>query len=236
MNRDVARSSAPRFPFLGSAEERILYRCRAASERRPRASERDPRAKNPFVTPTAPLSASRQPSPRPPRVSRGASGESRARGGANRERGGISRTLLCRSPRAWPENGSAQLGPCRSKSYTHPLTICRLTHAPPNKRPHFPNPPRPGEPETRLSSLPHPIPSPVTRSRKSSSSHARATLTLSAPCSLSRLPSFVRISRRRLSRAHPTHVPLGTAQSQVHVATSAALRASGALVGAALSC
>ena len=24
---------------------------------------------------------------------------------------------------------------------THPLTICRLMHAPPTKRPHFPNPP-----------------------------------------------------------------------------------------------
>ena len=122
-----------------------------------------------------------------------------------------------------------------SPSGTHQLTICRLTHAPPNKRPHFPNPPRPGEPETRLSPLTHPIPSPVTQSRKSSSSHARASLTLTAPDSLSRFPSHFRFSRRRLSRAHPTHVPLGTAQSQVHVATSAALRASGALVGAALS-
>ena len=62
-----------------------------------------------------------------------------------------------------------------------------------------------------------PIPSPVTRSRKSSSSHARATLTLTAPCSLSRLPSIVRISRRRLSRAHPSHVLLSTAQRKVHV-------------------
>ena len=137
-----------------------------------------------------------------------------------------------RPTRPEPEHRARTLG---TPSCTHTLTICRLTHAPPNKRPHVPNPPRPGEPETRLSSLTHPIPPPVTQSRKSSSSHARATLTLSAPCSLSRLPSFVRISRRRLSRAHPTHVPLGTAQSQVHVATSAALRASGALVGAALS-
>ena len=208
--------------ILAAPRSRILHRCRAAPERRPRASERDPRAKNPFVTPTAPLSASRQPSPRPPRVSRGASGESRARGRANRERGGTTPPFLCRSPRAWPENGKVQERRCRSKSYTHPLTICRLTHAPPNKRPHFPNPPRPGEPETRLSSLSHPIPSPVTRSRKSSSSHARATLTLTAPCSLSRLPSFVRISRRRLSRAEPTHVLLSTAQSKGYVTTSAA--------------
>ena len=67
------------------AEERIPHRCHAAPERRPRASERDPRAKNPFLTPTAPLSASRQPSPRPPRVSRRRLVESCARGGANRE-------------------------------------------------------------------------------------------------------------------------------------------------------
>ena len=100
---------------------------------------------------------------------------------------------------------------------THTLTICRLTHAPPIKRRLIPNPPRPGEPETQSLSLSHPIPSPVTRSRKSSSSHARATLTLTAPDLLFRLPSFVRFSRRRLSRAHPTHVLLSTAHCKVHV-------------------
>ena len=71
--------------ILAAPRSRILHRCRAAPERRPRASERDPRAKNPFLTPTAPLSASRQPSPRPPRVSRRRLVESCARGGENRE-------------------------------------------------------------------------------------------------------------------------------------------------------
>ena len=62
----------------------------------------------------------------------------------------------------------------------------------PSIYPHFPNPPRPGEPETRLSSLTHPIPPPVTQSRKSSSSHARATPT-SVP-----LPPASRVVFRRV--------------------------------------
>ena len=208
--------------ILAAPRSRILHRCRAAPERRPRASERDPRAKNPFLTPTAPLSASRQPSPRPPRVSRRRLVESCARGGENGE-GDLGATakrvpaLRC----AGPEPRAPKC--CRSRPRgTHQLTICRLTHAPPNKRRLISNPPRPGEPGTRLSSLPHPIPSPVTRSRKSSSSHARATLTLTAPCSLSRLPSFVRFSRRLSLARPPTHVLLSTARCQVHVTTSAA--------------
>ena len=208
--------------ILAAPRSRILHRCRAAPERRPRASERDPRAKNPFLTPTAPLSASRQPSPRPPRVSRRRLVESCARGGANGE-GDLGApafrvpALRCAGPEPRAPKG------CRSRPRgTHTLTICRLTHAPPNKRRLISNPPRPGEPGTRLSPLTHPIPSPVTQSRKSSSSHARASLTLSAPDSLSRFPSHVRFSRRRLSRAHPTHVPLGTAHSRGHVAIAAA--------------
>ena len=90
----------------------------------------------------------------------------------------------------------------------------------PSIYPHFPRSPRPGEPKTQLLSVSHPIPSPVTQSRKSSSSHARATLTFSAPP-----PCFSRalssgFCRRCLSRAHPTLVPLGTSHRSLpaHVA------------------
>ena len=178
--------------ILAAPRSRILHRCRAAPERRPRASERDPRAKNPFLTPTAPLSASRQPSPRPPRVSRRRLVESCARGGANGE-GDLGApafrvpALRCAGPEPRAPKG------CRpSPGGRHPLTICRLTHAPPNKRRLISNPPRPGEPGTRLSPLTHPIPSPVTQSRKSSSSHARATPT-SVP-----LPPASRVVFRRV--------------------------------------
>ena len=128
----------------------------------------------------------------------------------------------CSALRPPPVESAAQEGTPGTFSPTHPLTICRLTLTSPNKRPHFPNPPRPGEPKTRLSSLPHPTHSPVTRSRKSSSSHARATLTLTAPDLLFRLPSFVRFSRRLSLARPPTHVLLSTARCQVHVTTSAA--------------
>ena len=72
--------------ILAAPRSRILHRCRAAPERRPRASERDPRAKNPFLTPTAPLSASRQPSSRPPCVFHGRLAESCARREGRRQR------------------------------------------------------------------------------------------------------------------------------------------------------
>ena len=77
-------------------------------------------------------------------------------------------------------------------SCTHPSTICRLTHTRPIKRRLIPNPPRPGEPETQSLSLSHPIPPPVTQSRKSSSSHARETPT-SVP-----LPPASRVVFRRV--------------------------------------
>ena len=145
--------------------------------------------------------------------------------GADIERAALGRSrrpFLCSALRPPPVESAAPEGTHRTSLFTHTLTICRLTLTSPNKRPHFPNPPRPGEPGTRLSSLPHPIPSPVTRSRKSSSSHARATLTLTAPpccfsCALSSC-----FSRWCLSRAHSTHVLLSTAQRKGSAVTSAA--------------
>ena len=103
----------------------------------------------------------------------------------------------------------------------------------PSIYPHFPNPPRPGEPETRLSPLTHPIPSPVTQSRKSSSSHARATLTFTAPPSLSRL-LFRQVFPAPVSRAptHPRaseHGPLPSARHDVGCARVRAVRSTGLL-------
>ena len=98
--------------------------------------------------------------------------------------------------------------------------VCACACAP-SKRRLISNPSRPGEPGRRLVSLPHAPSSPVTRSRKSSSSHARATLTFSAPLSCFSC-SCVGFFRRRFSRAHPTHVPLGTAHRRGNGAASAA--------------
>ena len=84
------------FLFLTTSKKASVQRRRRdTSGWRPRASERDPPGKNPFVTPTAPLSASRQPSSRPPCVFHGRLAESCARREGRRQRREIHRTVLC---------------------------------------------------------------------------------------------------------------------------------------------
>ena len=84
------------FLFLTTSKKASVQRRRRdTSGWRPRASERDPPGKNPFVTPTAPLSASRQPSCRPPCVSRGRLAESCARREGRRQRREKRGIVLC---------------------------------------------------------------------------------------------------------------------------------------------
>ena len=123
----------------------------------------------------------------------------------SRRLGCFSAGLLALAARCEPQTHPPHFSAPSSRTLTRDRRGCGSTHRPtplthhvcafvlrPSIYPHFPNPPRPGEPETRLSSLSHPIPSPVTQSRKSSSSHARETPT-SVP-----LPPASRVVFRRV--------------------------------------
>ena len=109
-------------------------------------------------------------------------------------RGGCHRSVSRRSPRGiCPSSGPSAKGP-RDRRLTNRPTppshhICAFVLGP-SIYPHLPNPPRPGEPKTQSLSLSHPIPSPVTQSRKSFSSHARET-----PTSLPLPPASRMVSR-----------------------------------------